>query len=114
MSRKCKTPAKVLELLKAQQEMMRWIDECLRVKSTVSVENQAAHVKNRSEDYWIGRAEGHNSMLETILHQHNCYAGFNYQAATPTFGDEGAPYYQIVNTQHPEYAPWRVQYYERN
>lgn len=113
MARKCKTPAKLLALIERHQGTMRHIDEVLRVKRMVPVENQANHIREKSEDYWIGLAHGHSAMLETALFEHNCYAGFHYVGSTPVVLDEDTSFLPSVGLEHPEYAAWRVSYLTR-
>jgi hypothetical protein len=113
MSRKCKTPAKLIALLDRQQGVMRHVDEVLRVKRTAALENQAAHVREKPEDYWIGLAHGANNMVEAVLHEHNCYAGFYYQGLTPVKGAGVDDFLPRVGYDDPEYAAWRVKYMVR-
>lgn len=112
MTRKCKTPAKVKAIMDFHVQQIEWITETLRVKRTVPIENQADHVK-KSEDYWLGLAHGYNAMLESVLHEHNCYVGFVYVGATAVGFDGCEPFIPMVGVDHPEYASWRVRYLER-
>lgn len=113
MSRKCKTPAKVLELMEQQQSHMRWITDLLHTKRTVPLENQADHVKENTQEYWIGIARGINMMLEVALMAHKCYAGFSYQARLPLVLANGESYIPTIGPNDADYASWRVKYIAR-
>lgn len=106
-----RTPAKVVELLSRHQQQMDHVEEVLRVKRTVPLENQAEHVKSRSEDYWIGIAHGASNMLESVLHEYKCYAGFHHVGPKTTL--DGEPFHPWVNMGHPDYTSWRVSYHTK-
>jgi hypothetical protein len=101
-----KTPAKVLEVMNYQQATMRRVDEILAAKRKAS-ENQANWIKEKSDEYWIGLADGVNMMLEEILHAHNCYVGFQYQAATGYALESGEMHYPTIRPDDPEFQGWR-------
>jgi hypothetical protein len=101
-----KTLAKVLELMNYQQGMMRYVDEVLAAKRK-ALENQANWIKEKPDEYWIGLADGINTMLEEILYVHTCYAGFQYQAATGYALESGEMYYPTIRSDNPEYQGWR-------
>ena len=108
-----KTPTRIRELLLRQSEQMDHISEILRVKRTVPVENQAPHVRNKSEDYWIGVAHGYNNMVEQVLFEHKCYAGFHTRAEKPVTLSTGESYYPWISSDQPGYEDWRVQYHTK-
>ena len=114
MRRKRKTPPLILDMMKRQQVLMRHVDEVLRVKRTVPLENQMTHVREKSEDYWIGLADGHNTMLENMMLEYNCYAGFQNQGCTPVVLESGDSFYPWVDRDDPEYAGWRRVYFARD
>jgi hypothetical protein len=110
-----KTPDNVLEVMNYQQAMMRYVDEILAAKRK-RLENQTDRVKEEywteiadkvEEEYWIGLADGINAMLEKILYAHNCYAGFEYQAATGYALESGEMHYPTIRPDNPEYQGWR-------
>lgn len=108
MARKCKTPTLVKELAQSQVNYLNWVDECIRVKTTVPAENQADHIREKSADYYIGLADGMNNMLEVAMMRSNCYAGFQYVGLEKTL--EETKYNPVVGPDHPEYAGWRRHY----
>lgn len=113
MARKAKTPAKLLEVIKRHECAMAHISELLRVKRTVPIDNQAPHVRTSSEDYLRGLAHGNSAMLENMLFESNCYAGFSYIAETPVSFEGCPPFIPTIGPDHPEYTSWRVRYHSR-
>lgn len=114
--RKSKTPAKVIAAIEFQQNMMRHVDEMLKlVDSSVPQENLALWVRGKSRDYWLGFAEGVNTTLERVLLEYRCYNGFNYQRATPTelqgLDGQVTLYYDYLALEHPEFQEWRRRYH---
>lgn len=109
-----KTPAKIIALIKRHDAQMEYITEILRVKRTVPVENQAAHVRY-GEDYWKGLAHGYSGMLENALHEHGCYAGFCYVGSNRMRAeDAGESWPNRVGIDDPDYESWRVSYQVRS
>jgi len=116
MARKCKTPDKILELIKRHEAHIAYVDEMIRVKTTVPVENQAEHIRSKSIDYMEGLAVGANQMLENALFEYNCYAGFCYRGVPVTHRDEGGGTYLVapyVGPDNPDFKEWRRQYFTR-
>lgn len=113
--KKVKTPAKVIAAINFQQLMMRHIDEQMILKAQYPEENLAYWARGKGDDYWRGLAEGINTMLERVLFEHKCYAGFNYQRATPNkiMGLDGtiSLHYDYLTLDHPEFAEWRRRYH---
>lgn len=117
-----KTSATIKKVLAQHRDRMIWIDEILRIKATVPVENQAEHVRNHSVEYYEGMAWGANSVIEEILMAYSCYAGFQNCGpiiVAPPKGDgpylsEKIHYFPIVSHKHPDYKAWRRVYLERN
>lgn len=105
------TPKVVRELIDRHIEYLNYIDGILNVKRDVPLENQAEHVKSKSEEYWEGLADGANVMLENVLHAHHCYAGFMY--VSPKIFDEGLPHWRGVGPQDPLYKGWRRHYFTK-
>jgi hypothetical protein len=104
-----KTPTHVLRLMERQELILRHVDEVLRVKATVPVESQADHVREKSADYYVGLADGANTMLEEAMHRAGCYAGFMYVSES-----KGQSYCIVrseVRPDHPEFAEWRRVYF---
>lgn len=113
-----KTPKHVLELLKRHENLIQYITECIRAKTTVPVENQAPHIRDNSVEGWVGMASGCNAMLEESLSIAGCYAGFCYLAAAPIYTDGGGKYVPSTNPpstnpNNPDFAEWRRQYFAR-
>lgn len=116
MTRKCKTPAKVRELINCHMGYVDHVDEMIRVKTTVPVENQAEHVRSKSVDFMEGMAVGFNQMLEAVLFEHNCYAGYMNVGHKQSRPDEGPGvnyWSESVEPSHPDYADWRRHYFTR-
>ena len=102
-----KTSAHALSLLQKYEDRMKNLEEILRIKSTVPEENQAPHVRDNSFDYYYGLIQGVVSMMDTILHEFNCYHGFYYVGPDRQLL-EHVPGQSI--TENPEYRKWRVSY----
>ncbi len=107
-----KTPAKIANLITRHQDRIEWIADILRVKRTLPLENQADHVRDNSEDYWIGMAVGANATLEEALHEHKCYAGFMH-VGEPKRNASGVTSWTGVKEGDPEYADWRRHYFTK-
>lgn len=107
MTAKRKTPKYLIDLIAYQQDMMRYVDDSLRSKRTVPEECQPDHISSKPEDYWIGMANGVNTMLEQALCNVNCYRGFSYQARKAN-ADGIIP---MVGPEDSTYEEWRRYYY---
>jgi hypothetical protein len=110
MARK-KTPPHIVALIERHIDTMNWIDEVLRVKTTVPPEQQADHVRNKGMEYWEGVADGTNNTLENAMHTYGCYAGF--QHVGPRVENCANPFNPIVGPDHPDYKGWRRHYIVR-
>lgn len=97
-----------------QQATMRHVDEVLRVKRTVPPESQVNYIKEKSEEYWVGLADGVNAVMEEALHRANCYAGFQYQSDKPVELPSGDNFYPPTSHTRPDYVGWRRVYYARS
>lgn len=107
-----KTTKSVAAMIANQEMMMDYISDIMRVKRDVPIEYQANHVSSRSEDYWIGLADGVNSMLEYAMHKANCYAGFSYMGE-PKKVPDGTMSSQSTRPGNADYAGWRRMYYTK-
>ena len=106
MSRK--TPAHVIKLLESYETRMVHLEEMLRVKKTVPVENQSSFIRENSEEYFMGMIQGVVSMMDSVLHEFNCYHGFYY------VGADRKPLEHVVGQkiqENPEYRDWRISFY---
>lgn len=114
MAQMKKTPKHLQALVNQAAAYAEHITEMIRVKTTVPLENQADHVRERTVEQMIGRAEGFNSAVESVLMEYGCYAGFHNVAATKVKieGTDQA-WYPPIGPDHPEYADWRRRYYTR-
>lgn len=114
MPRKRKATPDVKRTIERHEAYIEWIEEVLRVKRTVPVEDQAKHVREKSEEYWIGLAHGASSMLEAMLHEFGCYAGFQHMSEKRTQRNQDgtvSTWREAVGPDHPEYTSWRVRYF---
>jgi len=103
-----KTNTKLVdELLKQHQETVIVMAGWIKVKETLSLENIQPWLQETSIDTIIGRIEGHTAMLENVLHQQNCYRGFNYI-------DSKGNWLILIGMKlqdHPEYREYLRRYY---
>ena len=106
------TPASVVKMLERHQGAINYIDEVIRVKKFVPVENQAEHVRSKSVEYWIGRADGANAMMEDALFSAGCYNGYSYVDRQETIN--GLTFNPCIGTSHPEFVEWRREYHRRS
>jgi len=119
-----KTPQIVKKLLAQHRARIAWIDDILRIKATVALENQAEHVRNHSVEYYEGMAWGANAVIEEVLSAHNCYHGFQnvgpimlgvrkVNGPSLVREDENEAYtFPIVRHTDPTYQSWRRLYLE--
>lgn len=109
---KRKTPPALAEVIMTRQPaVIEHCEEMLRVKRTVAVENQADHVRDRSEAEMVAFVNGFNACLEAVMHEFNCYAGFhNYGPMQGTDPRLGTARHQVA-PGHPDYLEWRKLYY---
>lgn len=127
MARKRKTPPELAQvLMKRHEELLDHLEEMLRVKHEVPVENQASHIRDRTEAEMIARMDGYNACLEDVMRAFNCYAGFSYAGPTridpatgyksrslfdSTEAAEADSYYKTDITKAPRFAEWRRLYF---
>ncbi len=127
MTRKRKTPAPLAEVLMVRhEELLTHLEEKLRVKRTVPVENQADHIRDATEAEMIARMDGYNACLEDVMAAFKCYAGYSYAGPTridPATGwksrslfdsgeaAEADQFYKTDITKAPRFAEWRRMYY---
>ena len=108
---KRKTPAKVVNLISRHLDTMDYIDECIRVKTTVPVENQGWHIQRTSVERMIGMADGANQMIEVTLFEHGCYAGYKNIGEKKTIN--GCSFREWAKLDDPNFADWRREYLTR-
>jgi len=65
-------------MIERQENTMLHVARCLWVKANLPLENQAEWLRNKTEAYYIGMADGVNNMLEDALHSSKEYKGFHY------------------------------------
>lgn len=114
MSQTRKTPKYLAALIERHADFCDHVDELIRVKTTVPVENQAQHVRDGTPELWIGRAEGYWIALETALMAYGCYAGFMHVGPKKAQlnSDNTVSYsWTGVGPNDPEYREWRRHYF---
>ena len=115
MAKRKTPPALARAIMERQPEVIAHLEEMLRVKRTVAVENQAPHVRDRTEAEMVAFVNGYSACLEAVMHEFNCYAGFqNYGPPRPLHGDNGAlvgTSRAAIGPSHPDYLEWRKLYY---
>lgn len=99
-----KTTKAALVALERFRNQINYLEEVIRVKTTVPIENQAAHVQEKSLDYWYGRIDGAVAQVEDALFDNNCYHGFHYVAKD---------WSTWTGPNSPEFAEYRRQYNTR-
>lgn len=115
-----KTPKILQEAIAQYERAVTHTEELIRVKHTVPEENQAQHVRDGFDALWIARLEGQWVLLEYLLHQAKCYAGFMYVGRPKYQLIEGTspPQYTTarygVTLQDPDFADWRRVYFTKN
>ena len=113
MSQKKNTPKHLVELIERHANYVDHVEERIRVKATVPVENQADHIRNGNPDLWIGRAEGFWVALEAALMAYGCYAGYMNVGFKKRHAD-GSTSRESVGPDHPEYRDWARVYFTCN
>lgn len=111
---KRKTPPPLARvIMERQPQVIAHLEEMLRVKRTVAPENQAPHVRDRTEAEMVAFVDGVNACLEMVMHEFGCYAGFHNYG--PLKHHEPAPQAgtsrSAVGPTHPDYLEWRKLYY---
>ncbi len=95
-----KTPQFVKAMHKQYGESRTYVDECLLAKQSAA-ENQPDHVRNLSEEHWVGVIAGMTYMLEFVLFEYDCYNGFKYVNANGV----------QVGLDDPDFRDWRREYF---
>ncbi len=105
-----KTNKAAMVALDRFENQLKHFEEILRIKREVPVENQAAHVRDRGEDYWLGRIEGAVAQVEDALFDNKCYHGFGYIDSKGNWLTMDG-----LNriTEHPEFKEWRRRYFTK-
>lgn len=111
-----KTTKSALNAIKRYEEACRRVDEIFSDKKTIPAEYQADWLKDKSEEYWLGWIHGIQAATEGVLHDENCWHGFQY--VDTRFQYIGL--YESVDgvwtkvredvREHPEYENYRVSY----
>lgn len=106
-------PALARVIMERQPEVIAHLEEMLRVKRTLPLDCQADHVKNRSEEEMVAFVNGFNACLEAVMHEFNCYAGFqNFGPRTTANSLDGVSLSRTsVGPKDPDYLEWRKLYY---
>lgn len=127
MSRKAKTPPALARvIMERHAAVIDHLDEMLHIKRTLPVDQQAPHIRDRTEAEMVAYVDGFNACLEAAMHEFNCYAGFSYAGPVridPVHGHqsrdlfnnsearEAQEYYQTGIEKAPRFAGWRRVYY---
>ena len=107
MSKKSKTPEALARvIMERHAAQIAHTEELLRVKREVPVENQADHVRAKTEAEIVAFTNGYSACLEQVMHEFNCYAGFHWFG--PKDADGGR---RVVSSESPDYLEWRRLYY---
>lgn len=101
-----KTPKSVMNLLQRHSAFIDWVDEAIRVKTTIAEENQNPTIRENTVEHWEDMAHGQNAMMENILHEFGCYHGFSYVAPVEVTSD-GVRRYDYIGKDHPQFKEWR-------
>lgn len=112
MAQTKRTPKHLRELIQRHDEFINYCEERIAAKTTVPVENQAAHIRQTTVECIVGQAEGAWVMLEAALMAYGCYAGYSNFGLKQTNAD-GAAHRSSVTPGHPEYRDWFRIYYTR-
>ena len=107
-----KTPQRLVKMISRHIEYLDHVDEMIRVKTTVPVENQAWHIQNSTVEFLEGCAMGACMMLDHALADSNCYAGFMYVGPSKRSAD-GSAYAESVTATNPEFKEWRRHYFTK-
>lgn len=119
MAKRKTPPALARVIMERQPDVIAHLEEMLRVKRTYPADQQADHVRNRTEAEMVAFVNGYNACLEAVMHEFNCYAGFhNYgpvvKNVAAVLGNSPALVSQSrhsVAPSHPDYLEWRKLYY---
>ena len=119
MAKRKTPPALARVIMERQPEVIAHLEEMLRVKRTVAVENQAPHVRDRTEAEMVAFVNGFSACLEAVMHEFNCYAGFhNYGPVVKDVAQSLGNTPALVSHSrhsvapgHPDYLEWRRLYY---
>lgn len=108
-----KTTKSVKELLEFHQRTMEWIVQSLLNKSYLRQEWRCNEYE-KTEEYWIGMAQGLNMMVEEAMMRSNCYHGFHNIDCLYVELPSGDKWLPTVGPDHPRYADWRRRYYSKD
>lgn len=73
-----KTPKHVIELIRRHSDRQDWIQEQIDVRNNPNIPPENIVFKpEQGVAYFEGLADGHNQMIEEVLHINNCYHGYN-------------------------------------
>lgn len=108
MSKLKKTPAKVILAVQRHTDLMMQLTGAIRVKKTVSSENQCLFIREHSLDELIGMCKGANAMIEAVLFENNCYNGYRLVGDTTMM--YGRDTFKPLLVGDPETQDWRRAY----
>lgn len=114
MAKRKTPPALARVIMERQPEIIAHCEEMMRVKRTLPLDCQADHVKNRTEAEMVAFVNGYNACLEAVMHEFNCYAGFQNYGPLRVIKREGQPDCTArtgLGPDHPDYLEWRKMYY---
>jgi hypothetical protein len=117
MTRKRKTPPELAKvIMERHPAVIEHLEEMLRLKRTLSEENQPRYVKGRTEAEMVAFVNGYSACLEEVMHVFKCYAGFhNYGPPVKTYVSRPGSLLSTVRHQvapaNPDYLEWRKLYY---
>lgn len=108
---KRKTPPELARVIMERHPgVIAHLEEMLRVKNTVAVENQAPHVRDRTVAEMVAFVNGYSACLEIVMHEFNCYAGFHNYGPVTKFAEGVTSRYQVP-PDHKDFLEWRKLYY---
>ena len=84
---------------------LKYIQEVIQTRNTQKECNWTSWTKKCTPEFIEGYMMGMKDATEAVLHQQNCYHGFNYVDADGHWLRRGE--YESID-QHPEYRDWQV------
>lgn len=113
-TRKCLTPKPLARVIMDRQpEVIARLEENLRKKAQAQAAGDE-WLATRTEGELVAFMEGYNACLETVMHEFNCYAGFNnYGPQVPQTENDGSvtKSRRAIGPSDPDYLAWRKLYY---